>query len=255
MSRAVLFARILLCVQCSMRNVRLSTDHCFSMFQPATHKTVVLDTAWPWASEAYGLCRLCAFFCAHKLIRARSCGRIVLQIVASSMIQRQLWRWILLGLGPMTLTGFAVCAHTFVRINLYAQDHTRDSFPLQIRMSWARAFEGVSVLVLVLWSWVLVAERAFAGAAAGVVSWQSAPVLVSAGCARCGSAVSWLCVQAVYILVPASRMSTGRGMLPLSGSMLFYFEAWLIEFWHLQKTIRILIATIYIYIRPVCVHV
>ena len=28
----------------------------------------------------------------------------------------------------MTLTGFAVCAHTFVRINLYAQDHTRDSY-------------------------------------------------------------------------------------------------------------------------------
>ena len=26
--------------------------------------------------------------------------------------------------GPMTLTGFAVCARTFVRINLYAQDHT-----------------------------------------------------------------------------------------------------------------------------------
>ena len=95
-------------------------------------------------------------------------------------------------------------------------------FLLQIRMSWARAFEGVSVLALVLWSWVLVAERAFAAAAAGVVSWQSAPALVSAGCARCGSAVSWLRVQAVYILVPASRMSTDRGTLPLSGSMLAY---------------------------------
>ena len=82
-------------------------------------------------------------------------------------------------------------------------------------MNWARTFE------LVLWSWVLVAERAFktgggagAGPAAGVVSWQRAPVLVSAGCARYGGAVSWLCVQAVYILVPASRLSTGRGMLP-----------------------------------------
>ena len=50
---------------------------------------VVLDTAWPWASEAYGLCRLCALFCAHKLIRARSYGRIVLHIVASSVLQRQ----------------------------------------------------------------------------------------------------------------------------------------------------------------------
>ena len=74
-------------VHCSMRNVRLSTDHCFSMFQPATHKIVVLDTAWPWASEAYGLCPLCALFCAHKLIRARSYCLIVLQIVASSVLQ------------------------------------------------------------------------------------------------------------------------------------------------------------------------
>ena len=57
-----------------MRNVSLSTDHCFSMFQHATHTRtiVVLDTAWPWASEAYGLCFLRAYFCAHKLIRARS---------------------------------------------------------------------------------------------------------------------------------------------------------------------------------------
>ena len=60
-----------------------------------THTIVVLDTAWPWASEA------------HKPIRARSYGLIVLQVV-----------------GPMTLTGFAVRARTFVRINLYAQDHT-----------------------------------------------------------------------------------------------------------------------------------
>ena len=43
---------------------------CVSMLR--IHKIVVLDTAWPWASEAYGLCRLRAYFCAHKLIRARS---------------------------------------------------------------------------------------------------------------------------------------------------------------------------------------
>ena len=60
---------------------------CFSMLH--THTIVVLDTAWPWASEAYGLCRLCAYFCAHKLIRARSYCLIVLQIVASSMLQSQ----------------------------------------------------------------------------------------------------------------------------------------------------------------------
>ena len=37
-------------------------------------------------------------------------------------------RWILLGLGRVKPTGFAVCAHTFARINLYAQDHTALSF-------------------------------------------------------------------------------------------------------------------------------
>ena len=64
------------------------TDHCFSMLQHATHthSLVVLDTAWPWASEAYGLCRLRAYFCAHKLIRAKSYGLIVPQTVASSML-------------------------------------------------------------------------------------------------------------------------------------------------------------------------
>ena len=81
------FVRIMFYAQ--LRNVRLSTDHCFSVFQRATHTIVVLDTAGPWASEAYGLCRLRAYFCAHNLIRARSYGLMVLQIVASSMLQSQ----------------------------------------------------------------------------------------------------------------------------------------------------------------------
>ena len=42
------------------------------MLQHATHTAVVLETGWPWASEACRLCRLCACFCAHKLTRARS---------------------------------------------------------------------------------------------------------------------------------------------------------------------------------------
>ena len=50
---------------------------------------IVVDTAWPWASEAYGLCRLCAYFCAHKLLPTGSYGLIVLQIAASSMLQSQ----------------------------------------------------------------------------------------------------------------------------------------------------------------------
>ena len=67
--------------------------------------------------------------CAHTLARINlyaqdHIGLMVLQIVASSMLQNQQWRWILLGLGPMTLTGFAVCAHTFVCINFFAQDRT-----------------------------------------------------------------------------------------------------------------------------------
>ena len=33
---------------------------------------VALDTAWPWANDAYGLFCLRAYFCAHNLTRARS---------------------------------------------------------------------------------------------------------------------------------------------------------------------------------------
>ena len=113
-----------------------------------------------------------------------------------------------------------------MRINLYAQEHTRDSYGVLtanlIRMSWLRALsKGCQC-----WCWCcgpgcwwLSARIRRAAVLVGCwcrprVSWQSATVLVSAGCAHCRGAVSWLCVQAVYILVPASRMSTGRGMLP-----------------------------------------
>ena len=132
----------------------------------------------------------------------------------------------------MTLTGFAVCAHTFcahklIRARSYVvipQIGIAMGFLLQIRLSWLRALsKGCRC-----WCWCCgpgcwccqLAERAFkAGGGArpaGVVSWQSAPVLVSADCARCGGAVRYrtLAMQAAYILVPASRMSTGRGILP-----------------------------------------
>ena len=103
----------------------------------------------------------------------------------------------------MTLTGFAVCAHTFVRINLYAQDHTllfplipqigiAMGFLLRIRMSWARALsKGCR-----RWSCPC--------AAAGVVSWQSAPVLASADCARCRGAVSWLRRLRTFLFQPVA---------------------------------------------------
>ena len=58
----------------------------------------------------------------------------------------------------MTLMGFAVCARTFVRINLYAQSKTflvpnKDSCGVLAANKnelAARAFERVSVLVLVV---------------------------------------------------------------------------------------------------------
>ena len=56
------------------------------------------------------------------------------------------------------------------------------------------------------------AERAFKTgggtgrvlAAAGVVSWQSAPVPVSADCVRCGGAVSWLCRLRTFLFQPVA---------------------------------------------------
>ena len=73
---------------------------------------------------------------------------------------------VLLGLGPMTLTGFAVCAHTFARINLYALDHVIPQigmamgFLLQIRMSWLRALSRCYCCGPGRWRCEL-AERAF----------------------------------------------------------------------------------------------
>ena len=107
------------------------------------------------------------------------------------MLQRQQWRWILPGLG---LTGFAVCAHTFnVRINLYAQDRTIAIGVLTANKNElaARAFEGASVLALVLWSWALVAERALRRAAALVGRWRRRRCCQLAK--RTGAGVSWLC--------------------------------------------------------------
>ena len=48
--------------------VRLSTDHCFSMFQHATHTIVVLDTAWPWAGEAYTGFAVCAYTFVRSVV-------------------------------------------------------------------------------------------------------------------------------------------------------------------------------------------
>ena len=79
-------------------------------------------------------------------------------------------------------------------------------FLLQIRMSWLRAVsKGCRCWCCGPGCWCCeLAERAFkTGGGAG-------RVLVSADCARYRK----LAAQAACILVPASRMSTGRGILP-----------------------------------------
>ena len=103
----------------------------------------------------------------------------------------------------MTLTGFAVCAKIFLRINFYAQDRTRDSYGVLTANKnelAARAFEG----------WLSARLRR---AAALVGRWrrrrccelaQRTGVLVSAGCARCGGTVSWLCRLRTFLFQPVA---------------------------------------------------
>ena len=145
---------------CSMRNVRLSTDHCFSMFQHATHTIVVLDTARPWASEAYGLCRLCTYFCGHKLLRARSYGLIVLQIVASKSIValETAWPWANDTYELCCLRAY-FCARELIRARSCVVTHQKGiamGFVLQIRVIWLRALSRGCRCWCLLWSCVLV---------------------------------------------------------------------------------------------------
>ena len=164
----------------------------------------------------------------------------------------------------MTLTGFAVCAHTFCAHKLtrarssvvIPQIGIAMGFLLQIRMSCARFRKGVGA-----GAGVVVLD-------AGAVSWLSARLrraaaLVGCWCrCRCcqlakrtGAGVSWLCalwrcrklaVQAAYILVPASRMSTGRGILPsylgLCWCNLFNFLILTHTQWTFLKVTRVFIS-------------
>ena len=142
---------------------------------------------------------------------------MVLQIVASSMLQNQQWRWILLGLGPMTLTGFAVCAHTFARVNFFAQDHTL-LFPAARVVEkgcqcwapfagrWARVVDcelaarvvqtgrGRWALALGAVSWLRAWWKQGAGRslrARGAVSWRA-----GAGCAHRAASGCWRSLRA-----------------------------------------------------------
>ena len=99
------------------------------------------------------------------------------------MLQNQQWRWILLGLGPMTLTGFAACAHAFVRIIFFAQDHTL-LFPAVRVVATGCQLGACELAVRVVPTgcgcWVLVL---------GAVSWLCAWWKQGAGC--------WLCARVV----------------------------------------------------------
>ena len=128
-----------------MCNVRLSTGHCFSMFQRATHTIVVLDTAWHWASEAYGLCRLCAYFCAHKraskIIRPyRAAARCFKHATMSIAALDTAWPWANDTYGLCCLRAY-FCAHKLIRARSYVvipQLGIAMGFLLPIRMSWPR---------------------------------------------------------------------------------------------------------------------
>ena len=104
----------------------------------------------------------------------------------------------------MTLTGFAVCARTFVRINLYAKKYVviphqiAMGFLLQIRMSWLRARfqKGVGAGVVVL--------------GAGAVSWLSARLRRAAALVGCWcqliarGVVSWLRRLRTFLFQPVA---------------------------------------------------
>ena len=152
-----------------MRNVRLSTNHCFSMFQHATHTIVVLDIAGFWASEAYGLCRLCAYFCARKLVRARSywpyrsTDRCSKHATKSTVALDAAWPY-----GLCCLRAH-FCARKFFRARSYV-----------VVPCCARGGDRVPVLGAVAGCWVC------------VVSWLCAWWKQGAGCWLCAcGAVSW----------------------------------------------------------------
>ena len=67
-TRAHTFARVNLYAQ-----DHTALSFCRSLLQACYKVNSGAGTAWPWANDSYGLCCLRAYFCAHKLIRARSC--------------------------------------------------------------------------------------------------------------------------------------------------------------------------------------
>ena len=154
---------------------------------------------------------LCASTYTRKIIRPyRSAGRCFKHATKSIVALDAACPWANDTCGLRCLRA-CFCAHKHIRARSYVvipQVGIAMGFLLQIRMSWLRALsKGCRC-----WCWCcgpgcwccVLAERAFkTGGGAG-------RVLVSADCARCRK----LAAQASYMLVPASRMSTGRGILP-----------------------------------------
>ena len=108
-----------------------------------------------------------------------------------------------------------VCASTFTREIIRCYSPNRDSYGVLAAAGCARFRKGVGAGAV---SWLSACLRR---AAALVGCWRHCRCCQLAK--RTGAGVSWLCalwrcrklaVQAAYILVPASHMSTGRGILP-----------------------------------------
>ena len=163
-----------------------------------THTIVVLDTAWPWASEAYGLCLpfarilLRAQTFTRKVIRPyRPADRCVKHARKSIVALDTAWPWANDTYGLCCLHAYFcarkhTCARSYVVI---PQIGIAMGFLLQITMNWLRFRKSV-------------------GAGAGLGCWQLAERVFKTG--KCHK----LAAQAACILAPASRMSTGRGILP-----------------------------------------
>ena len=167
------------------------------MFQHATHTIVVLDIAWPWASEAFGLCRLCAYFCAHKLVRPRSywpygsTDRCFKHATKSTVALDTAWPWANDTYGLCCLRAY-FCVHKVFRARSYV-----------VIPCCARGGERVPVLGAVAGCWVCVVDCELAvrvvqtgcgcwELALGAVSWLRAWWKQGAGCWLCAcGAVSW----------------------------------------------------------------
>ena len=163
------FVRIMLYAQ---RQAHVSA--CF------THTIVVLDVAWPWASKAYGLCRLCAYFCARKLVHARSywpyrsTDRCFKHATKSTVALDTAWPWANDTYGLCCLCAY-FCAHNLFRARSYV-----------VIPCCARGGDRVPVLGTVAGCWVCVVdcELAVRVVPTGCGCW-----VLSAGCACGGNRV------------------------------------------------------------------